>query len=303
MSTTLAPPPSPVPDAAPARSKILRRVLVAVLVLAGVSLVFVGLLILSWMIDETHFDRPSAAFDDLEAQIASLPTVEGVDKERWVEAPTFSSPTSWMSVTVGEAGLAALLDAACSTEYPDPVTWSVRVVTPTAAEVSLHATSFPATAVGCPDFGFDAEPLVAEIDRVAPGIHVQPSTWDDSRFALVALDDGMPAGYAHLLPLVEHADELLAAAGLDAARAVEINSMNLGMILPQGESADYLALLSELADEHEVTSFWADGDGAQVDGIDKVQIVAPESEHAAIERAIRSSSLHIADLPVRFIEQ
>jgi hypothetical protein len=34
-----------------------------------------------------------------------------------------------------------------------------------------------------------------------------------------------------------------------------------------------------------------------------VQIVAPDDQHAAIEEIIRSSRLHIADLPVRFLEQ
>ena len=65
----------------------------------------------------------------------------------------------------------------------------------------------------------------------------------------------------------------------------------------------YLALLTELAEDRAVSSFWADGGGAQADGIEKVQIVAPDEQHAAIEEIIRSSGLHIADLPVRFLEQ
>ena len=86
----------------------------------------------------------------------------------------------------------------------------------------------------------------------------------------------LDGGFAQVLPLVEHADELLAAAGLDADSAVEISSANLGVVLGPGESEEYLALLTELTERHSVDSFWADPDGAQADGIEKVQIVAPE---------------------------
>ncbi len=303
MSTMIEAPPSPEPDAAPARSKIVRRTAWSVVVLVGIALVFGGALLFSWMIDETHFDRPSDGFDALETQIASLPLVASVEKERWVEAPTFSDPTSWMSVTVASAGLPDVLEVACDNEYPDPVTWSFRVLTPASSEVTLNSTSFPAEAVGCPDFGFDAMRLVDQIDRVAPGIPVQPSIWQDGLLSLVMLEDQTATGYTDVLPLVEHADALVASAGLDAGSQVEINSMNLGLILEPGESGDYLALLTALAADHAVTSFWADGAGTPTDGIEKVQIIGPESEHRAIEELIRSSSLHIADLPVRFLEQ
>ena len=39
------------------------------------------------------------------------------------------------------------------------------------------------------------------------------------------------------------------------------------------------------------------------DGVDKVQVTAPESEHAAVEEALRESGLSIADLPVRFLPE
>jgi len=285
------------------RTRIAKRVWISVLVLAIVGVGIGALMLLAWMVDETHFDRPSQEFDDFERQVASLPGVDGVDKERWVEAPTFSHPTSWMSVSLDEAGLPGLLEAACSTDYPDPVTWSMLVRTPAGADVSLHAGATDPSAADsgtqCPDFGFDAVALVHELDRVATGLAVQPVIWDNGRFALVALD----GGFVQVLPLVEHADELLAAAGLDTDNAVEISSPNLGVVLEPGESEEYLALLTELTELHSVRSFWADPDGSQADGIEKVQIVAPEDEHAAIEDRIRASGLHIADLPVRFIEQ
>ena len=307
MSTTLTSEPSPVPESQdPGRPRRTRRVWVPVLVLAIVGLVTGAVVMLGWMVDETHFDRPSQEFDELETELASLPGVDGVEKERWVEAPTFSNPTSWLSVTVDQAGLPGLLEAACSTDYPDAVTWSVRVRTPAAAEVSLYAAPTALKAAGdtpCPDFGFDAVHLVDELDRVVPGLAIQPAIWEDDRFALVALEEEIPAGFTHLLPLIEHADELLAAAGLDANEAVEINSANLGLVLEPGESDGYIALLTELAVSHAVSSYWADGGGTPIDGIEKVQIVAPDQQHAAIEEAIRSSGLHIADRPLRFLEQ
>ncbi|WP_404434002.1 hypothetical protein LG299_05620 [Microbacterium lacus] len=285
------------------RTRIVKRVSLSVLVLAIAGVVIGVLVLLAWMVDETHFERPSQEFDDFERQVGSLPGVDGVDKERWVEAPTFSSPTSWMSVSVEESGLPGLLEAACSADYPDPVTWSIRVRTPAATEVSFHADATDSNAAvsqaRCPDFGFDGASLVDELDRVAPGLAVQPAIWDNGRFALVVVE----GGFTQVLPLVEHANELLAAAGLDADNPVEISSENLGVVLEPGESQEYLALLTELTELHSVRSFWADPDGAQADGIEKVQIVAPDDEHAAIEESIRASGLHLADYPVRFIEQ
>lgn len=291
-------------DTGRARPRTATLVWLSVLLLVVAGCVTGGVVVFGWMVDETHFDRSSASFDAFESQVEDLPGVASVDTERWVEAPTFLSPTSWMTVTVDEAGLPGLLDAACSTDYPDPVTWSIIVRTDASTEVSLHAVpsvSGTADDARCPAFGFDAVRLVEELDEVAPGLSVQPAIWEDGRFALVALDEDASAGFTHLLPLVEHADDLIAAAGLDAETAVEINSANLILVLQPGETDDYVELLSELADDGDVDSYWADGGGTPIDGVEKVQIVAPEEHHAAIEGIIRSSELHISDFPVRFI--
>ena len=130
----------------------------------------------------------------------------------------------------------------------------------------------------------------------APGLDIQPTIWDHGRFALVALEEEMPTGFTHLLPLIEHADDLLVVAGLDANEVVEINAANLGFVLEPGESDGYLALLTELAEDHSVSSYWTGGGGTPV------QIVAPDQQHTAIEEIIRSSGLPVADLPVRFLE-
>jgi len=308
MSMTLTSgrnPPRKPDDSDRRRTRIVKRASLAVVALGIVGFAAGALVIFGWMVGETHFDRPSPQFDDYGSQLEKLPGVDAVAKERWVEAPTFSNPTSWMSVIVDEAGLPGLLDAACSTDYPDAVTWSIQVRTAARAGVWLSAVpAAPDSAGGdaqCPDFGFDAVRLVEELTRVAPGLAIQPIS-DDGRLTLVALEE-MPTGLSHLLPLVEHADELLAAAGFDADDVVEINAAKLGFILEPGESDEYLALLTELAEDGAVSSYWADGGGTPVDGIDKVQIVAPDEQHAAIEKIIRSSGLHIADLPLRFIEQ
>ena len=310
MSTTLTSGTNPAhegQDADRPRTKIAKRVWLSVLVIAIIGFVTGALVVFGWTVDETHFDRPSQEFDEFETQLENLPGVDGVEKERWVEAPTFSDPTSWMSVTVDESGVPGLLEAACSTAYPDAVTWSIRVRTHADAEVSLYAEPTAPNVAGgdarCPDFGFDAVRLIEELDRVAPGLAIQPTVWDNGRFALVALEDELPTGFTHLLPLIEHADDLVVAAGRDANGVVEINAANLGLLLEPGEGDGYLALLTELAEERAVSSYWADGGGTPVDGIDKIQIVAPDEQHAAIEKAIRSSGLHIADLPVRFLEQ
>jgi hypothetical protein len=310
MSTTVTMEPSGTPEGAGPdrpRTKLGRVVGVSALALVIIGLGVGALTMLGWMVDETHFDRPTQEFDDFERQIESLPGVREVDKARWVEAPTFSNPTSWMSVTVDRAGLPGLLDAACSTDYPDTVTWSIHVRTTSAAAVSMH--SAPAALqrmddpAQCADFGFDAVRLIDELDRVVPGIDVQPAIWDNGRFAVVVIEDGMREPLTELLPLVENAEDLLTAAGLPDHDAIEISSTDLGLVLERGESDRYLALLTELAEDHAVTSYWADPAGAQADGIAKVQIVAPEGHHAAIEQAIRASGLHIAELPVRFIQQ
>ncbi|WP_127817712.1 hypothetical protein [Microbacterium sp. CPCC 204701] len=313
MSATLGSVPEEAPqgegdDGKRSRAKIVKRVWLSVMVFAIAGVVVGAVVLIGWMVDETHFDRASREFDAFEAQLENLPGVDGVDKERWVEAPTFSSPTSWMSVTVDEAALPGLLEAACSTDYADPVTWAIHVRTPAGAEVSLHtAPTSPNRsddAARCPDFGFDAVRLVDELDRVAPGLDMQPAIWDNGRFAVVAIEDAPSTGFAHLLPLIEHADDLLAAAGLDATELLDVNSANLAVTLRPDERLGYLALLSELTAEHHVSSYWAgDGGGAPVDGVDRVQIVAPDQQHAMIQNAIRSSRLSVADLPVRFLEQ
>lgn len=288
------------------RSKTMKRLGIAVAVVAGVGLVLGGSVVFAWMIDETHFDRPSPAFDELQSQVEMLPGVDGVEKERWVEAPTFSDPTSWMSVTVDQGGLPGLLQAACTTDYPDAVMWTIIVQTPSSAEVTLGTETQGTAAAAdasCADFGFDPVGLVDELDRVMPGQAIQPSVWEAGTLALVALEMQLPNGYEHLLPLVESADDLLAAGGRGQIDSVEINSANLGVTVHPGESAGYTALLTALAVDHGVTSFWADGGGTPVNGVEKVQVVAPEQEWDDVEALIRSSSLHVADLDVRFIEQ
>ena len=147
MSTTLTSGTNPAPegqDADRPRAKIVKRVWLSVLVLAIVGFVTGALVMFGWMVNETHFDRPSQEFDEFETQLENLPGVDSVEKERWVEAPTFSDPTSWMSVTVDEAGFPGLLEAACSTDYPDAVTWSIRVRTPAGSRgVAIRGANRP----------------------------------------------------------------------------------------------------------------------------------------------------------------
>lgn len=309
MSTTISPPTGSAPkrsaDGRPA-GRVGRRVRLTILALVIGGLVIGALVIFSWTVNETHFDRPSPQFDELASSVEGLPGVQGVQKERWVEAPTFFEPMSWMSVTVDESGLQGLLDATCSTVYPDPIAWSIIVLTPAASEVSLHAAATGSGVAGqqslCPDFGFDAVRLVAELDRVAPGLAVQPAIWGDRRLAFVEVAEELPEGFTHLLPIVEHSADLVAAAGVDGNRSVEINSANLGLVLAPGDSDAYLALLTDLADLG-ATSYWADGGEAPAEGGPIVQIVAPSQNHGAISDAIQSSPLPCADLPIRFIEQ
>ncbi|MGI9822076.1 hypothetical protein [Agromyces sp. Marseille-Q5079] len=279
----------------------------SVLVLSIGGFAVGAVVVFGWMVNETHFDRSTPEFDEFERHVGNISGVHSVDTERWVEAPTFSDPTSWMSVTVEQAGLPGLLEAACSTDYPDAITWSIHVQTPAATEVSLHAAPQAPNAgsrnARCPDFGLDAVRLVSELDRVVPGVAIQPAIWEEGRLSLVALEREPSTGFTHLLPLIEHADELLTAAGMAGNGEVEINAMNLGLILESGESDRYLAMLTELAEDHAISSYWADGGGTPIDGVEKVQIVAPDHQHRAIEEAIRSSRLHIAGNPVRFLEQ
>jgi len=280
-----------------------RAVWLAVAVLVAVGTAFSAMMVFGWMIDETHFDRPDEGFDRLTSQLDSMPGVRVEEKERWVEAPTFSKPNSWVVLAVDGQRLDGVLSAACSTGYPDPVMWSFRVSTDGGSVVTLLSGT-PGQPVGgasCLDFGFDAVGLVDEVGGYGLGVNLQASVWDNGRFALVALDDS-PETLSALLPLVEHTDDLRAAAGLDPSRPVEISGSALGLIVAPGEHDRYLDLLAGLVDEHDVTGFWADGGGGTpVDGVEKVQIAAPESEHDAVADAIRTSGLHIAGFPVRFL--
>lgn len=212
-----------------------------------------------------------------------------------------------MRVELEQSGLRGLLDAACSSDYLDPVSWSVMVTTPSAAEVSVHSVEGGANQSGssapCPDFGFDAVRVVDVLDRVAPGLALQPSVWEDGQFALVSSDDGTTSGLADLLPLLGHIGEIAEAAGRDRAGSVEVNSPFLAVTIADGESDEYVALLRELVEDHSVTGFWADDSGTQVDGVERVQIAAPTDDRGEIERALRASGLAIADLPVRFLAQ
>lgn len=281
-----------------------RRAALAALVVAIIGVIGGALVIFGWMVNETRFDRPSPELEEFATEIDRLPGVGSVDTERWVEAPTFSNPTTTVTVAVDRAGLPALLDAACATDYPDAVTWAVRVVTPSSTEVSLHASSPPASAAAsrCLDFGFDAAGLIDELDRVSPGLVLQPSIFEPGRLTMVEVEE-VRAGFRHLLPLVEHAPNLLAAAGLAPEDDVEINAATLGVRLSRDEAAEYLALLRELADDRGVSSFWASDATQQTDGVARLQLVAPEPQQTAIERAVASSGLPVAAYPIRFIEQ
>jgi hypothetical protein len=269
--------------------------------IVGASL-FGAVTISLWTISETHFDRPDEGFDLLATELEALPGV-GVDqKERWVEAPTFSGPTSWISITVEKTGLPGLLDAACATDYSDTVNWSLRVTTDRDNVVSVHSGPMFGDAVGssrCTDFGFDVAGVVDGIDSSVSGMELQAAIWEDNQFALVALEDPSE-GLEALLPLVAHADDVRNAAGLDPDRVVEIDAPTLSLVIEPGENERYFAVLTTLAEEHGVTSYAADGGGTPTDGVEKVQIVGGDENHTAIEDAIRTSGLHIADFPVRF---
>jgi hypothetical protein len=295
MSTTYPTEVKPEPDGPRdprARPRLMKRVWVTTVAVVAAAVVLGAAVVFAWMVDERHFDRPSPEFDALAAQLDALPGVDGVEAERWVEAPTFADPTSSLAISVSTAGLPGVLDAACASDYPDAVTWGFRVQTPGGAEVSLPAS--PATdafgrAKNCPDFGFDAVALVDALDALAPGVSVQASVWQPGTLTVVTLDEGRSTGFGHLVPLVERADELVAAAGLGAEGLVAINAPSLDLTLWPGESADYVAFLERLHDLG-VTDYWADGGSPPADGAQKVQMVAPDGMHAAIEQAVRTSA-------------
>ena len=282
-----------------------KRVWLTSIGLVGAVLLVGAVTVLGWTINETHFDRPDEGFDRMATELESLPGVTVDGKERWVEAPTFVDPTSWIGITVDEAGLPGLLDAACDRTYPDAVTWSLSVETDRENVVTFHNDSTSgefANNERCTDFGFDAVGFVGGVDSATAGLAVQGTIWDDDQFVLVAPEDRIN-NLAALLPLVASSNDLRDAAGLAPDRSVEINGASLSLIVEPTEHDRYFAMLSTLVNEHGVTSFWADGGGTPTDGVEKVQIVAPEGEHTAIEDAIRASDLHIADFPVRFIPQ
>ena len=282
---------------------VLKRVVLSAIALVVVGGVFGAVTMFAWMIDETHFDRPDTRFDRLTASLDSEPGVSVDAQERWVEAPTFSDPTSWIWLTVEADHLPGLLASACAEQYADPVSWSLSVPTDNGSVVSLYTGGMPGDGVDdapCPDFGFDAVGVVGEVGRSVPGMNLQASVWENGRFGLVALDDD-PGVLAAMLPLVDRAEELRDAAGVDPNRSIQIDAGSLSAVIAPDEHDRYLALLSDLAESHGVTSYWADGSGTPTDGVEKVQIRAPDAEHTGIEDAIRSSGLHVADFPVRFL--
>ncbi|QHC67914.1 hypothetical protein GSU68_15970 [Rathayibacter sp. VKM Ac-2759] len=270
---------------------------------AGVAVVLGGaaVVVFGWMIDETHFDRPDEGFDRLTAQIEGLPGVSVDGSERWVEAPAFAHPTSWIGLTVDEAGLPDLVDSTCASTYPDDVQWTVRVQTGAGSAVAVNSPAEGAAAQGsCLDSGLDTAALAERVGGAVGGLDLYASTRLDGTFALVALEEA-DARITSLLPLVAEAEVLRDAAGADATAPVEIGGSTLAVLVEPGESERYRALLARLVDDHGVTRYYADG-GEQIDGVPKVQIVAPDDQHAAIEAALRDSGLRIADLPVLFLE-
>lgn len=276
--------------------------------LSVVGLVVVGLLggalvVLGWTIDERHFARPDAGFDRLTTRMDALAGVDVRDAERWVEAPTFSDPASWIQLEVDAAHLPEALAAICEAEHGDDVAWTLLVDAGASTTVTVHdevPAAGDASGSRCLDPGFDVVGLADAAGRLVPGVDLQPSIWEDGAFALAALE--YDAGdITEMLPLVAHADELRGAAGLAPDRPVQIDSLTVGVTLGPDEHDRWLALLDELVKENGVTGVYADDGSTQTDGVAKVQVVAPEEAHAAVEAGIRASALAIAEYPVRFL--
>ncbi|BAJ74084.1 archaeal/vacuolar-type H+-ATPase subunit A [Microbacterium testaceum StLB037] len=274
------------------------RIGIAAAVLGTVAVGGAAVVMFGWMIDETRFDRPDPAFDALASEIAAVPGVTDVQKQRWVEAPAFLATSSWVQVTAEASAFPEVREIACETTYPDAVEWGFDLESAGGTRVSAFADA----ARGCPAFGFDLEPVASEIFRVAPGSVIQAAIWDAERFALSSLDGGASEVVAHLLPLVAHADTLREAAGVDPAMPVEVSGPRLGVEIGPGEAAGYHALLTTLIGDHDVSFFSFGGGGTPIDGVEKVQVTAPDAQHAAIERLIADSGLPVADLPVAFLE-
>ncbi|KZE42294.1 hypothetical protein [Microbacterium sp. T32] len=284
---------------APERVSRLRVLGIAVLVLAALGLSAGFLLIFSWSIDETHFDRPSAEFDAFADEVAAVPGVGVVEKERWVEAPAFWSPMTSLRVTVERSALPAVLDLACASGYPDPVDWGLTVRTPSRTEVSVFAEP---VASGCPDFRLDVVPTVDAVDRLAPGRIVQAAVWEDGRLAFSDLLDGR-SEMSSMVPFVAAADDLRRAAGVEADRDIEISGPRLTAVPAPGESAAYAAMLRTLIDEYGVTDFWdGAGGGTPIDGVARTQIMGDPATRESVEAAVRASGLRLADAPVVFRE-
>lgn len=284
---------------APARVSRLRTLGIAALVLAAIGLGGGFVLVFGWSIDETHFDRPSAEFDAFAAEIAALPGVGAVEKERWVEAPAFWSPMSSLRVTVERSGLPAVLEIVCSSRNADPIDWGLVVQTPARAQVWVFADR---TESGCPDFRLDVVPTVDAVDRLAPGRSIQAAVWENGRLSFSDLLDGR-AEVSSMIPFVAAADDLRGAAGVEADREIEISGPQLTAVPAPGESAAYAALLRTIVDEYGVTEFWdGAGGGTPTDGVPRTQIRGDPASADAVEAAIRASGLRLADAPVVFRE-
>jgi hypothetical protein len=173
--------------------------------------------------------------------------------------------------------------------------------------VSVHGPwEGPGGASRCPELDVDPAGLLGPLDDVVSGLDLQAAVWDGTdgrtgRFSLLAIED--PEAPGALLPLVAHAEDLRAAVGVAGDLPVEISGSRISALVRFGEQERYAALLAELLERHGVTGFYDSSDGTQTDGVDKVQVTAPESEHAAVEEALRESGLSIADLPVRFLPE
>lgn len=270
---------------------------IAVVVIAVVLTGGAAVVLFSLMVDETHFARPDAGFDELGERVAAVDGVREVQKERWVEAPLFSLPSSMISVTADAGSLAEVVRVACTQDYRDAVWWVFDLETTSGSRVSLSSAG---EVQGCPAFGFDPEPVVAELDRAAPGLPVQAAVWETGRFALSSLD---ATGMSDLIALVSRAEAVRTAAGLPADMPIEVAGSMLAVEIETGESTTYAELLTRLSNDLGATGFFAGGGGTPADGVERVQITAPKRYHAAIEAAIASSRLPIADLPVRFLSE
>lgn len=274
-----------------------RRVGIALGVLGVIVLGAGAVMMYGFLVDETRFDRPSAEFDVLRSDIAAVSGVRSVDAQRWVEAPTFSVPSSWVLVSADAEAIPAVLETACSTAYPEAVSWNLDVGTAAGTAVSLHADAVR----GCPDFGVDPGAVVAELDRLVPGIRVYAAVGEGGRLVLSSVE-GSSSDFEDVLPLVENAEDLRRAAGVEPDAVVEVSASLLIVDVEAGTGAATHSLLTTLADRYDVTGFFAGGSGTPIDGVDNVQVTAPARHHAAITEAIADSDLPFATLPVTFLD-